>query len=116
MSTTYQWQVEWMECVPAQDALANVVITAGWRCTASEIVNERAYQASAYGTVSLPAPDPQAFTAYDSLTESQVLAWIHANGVDAAAAEASLATQLQQQITPPTVKPVLPWHTQPPVE
>jgi hypothetical protein len=49
------------------------------------------------------------FTPYAQLTESQVLGWIWANGVDQTATEAAVAQQIQNQINPPVVTPPLPW-------
>jgi len=38
-----------------------------------------------------------------------VLGWVYANGVDQAAVEAALATNIADQVNPPVVTPPLPW-------
>jgi len=38
-----------------------------------------------------------------------VLGWIWANGVDKAATEAAVQTQIDNQINPPIITPTLPW-------
>ena len=59
------------------------------------------YTASSYGTCGF-TPDPSAsdWTAYDSVTEAEVLGWCWANGVDQEAIEASLQADIDLQITP----------------
>jgi hypothetical protein len=49
------------------------------------------------------------FVPYNQLTEQTVLGWVWANGVDQAATEAAVQTQLDNQINPPVVTPKLPW-------
>jgi hypothetical protein len=74
------------------------VVVAHWRV--SEVDGD--YSASAYGTVGF-APDASAsdFVAYDSLTESAVLAWVH-ESVDKDAVEAALTADIAAQKTPTT--------------
>ena len=105
MATQFTWIIEWMQCKPVEGNLQDVVITAGWRCSG---VDEN-YSASVYGTCSFPSPgDP--FTPYADLTQDQVLGWCWANGVDKAAYDASIQTQIDQQINPPYIQPPLPWQ------
>jgi hypothetical protein len=49
------------------------------------------------------------FTPYDQLTQEQVLGWCWANGVDKTATEANVQSQIDNQISPPTIQPPLPW-------
>lgn len=99
-----EWKIEWMQCKPAEGLLTDVVITAGWRCTATD----QGRSVSAYGSVSFSAPgDP--FTPYADLTETQVLGWVWDNGVDKAEVEANLGRQLADLINPPVVQYPLPW-------
>ena len=65
---------------------------------------------SAYSTCSVPAPSGSAFTPYADLTQEQVLGWIWANGVDQAATEAAVQSQIDSQISPTVVTPPLPWQ------
>jgi hypothetical protein len=49
------------------------------------------------------------FIPYQDLTLDIVLGWIWANGVDKAATEAAVQTQIDNQINPPVISPQLPW-------
>ena len=106
MSATIIWVIEWMQCKPTEGSLTDVVVTAGWRCNGVQ----DAYNATSYGTASFPMPEGS-FTPYDQLTQDQVLGWCWANGVDKDATEASVQTQIDNQINPPIVQPPLPWAT-----
>ena len=81
------------------------VIVAHWRVT--EVDGD--YSASAYGTCSF-TPDASAsdFVPYADLTESVVLGWCWANGVDQTEVEASLAANIAEQKNPVTEAGV-PW-------
>ena len=74
------------------------VTVAHWRVT--EVDGD--YTASSYGTVGFtPDADDPSFVAYDSLTEADVLAWVHAE-VDQAATEAALTAKIEADKNPVT--------------
>ena len=76
------------------------VTVAHWRVTEEETVGDDTFTASAYGTVGFtPDSDDPSFVAYDSLTEADVLAWVHAE-VDQAATEAALTANIEAQKNP----------------
>ena len=80
------------------------VTVAHWRVTESETVGTGddavTYTASAYGTVGFtPDADADGFVAYDDLTESAVLAWVH-ESVDQDATEAALTANIEAQKNP----------------
>ena len=78
------------------------VTVAHWRVTESETVGDETFTASAYGTVGFtPDADDPLFVAYDSLTEADVLAWVHAE-VDQAATEAALTAKIEADKNPVT--------------
>lgn len=84
------------------------VTVAHWRVTEEETVGDVTYTASAYGTCGFtPDPDASDFIAYDSLTESTVLGWVHAE-VDQSATEAALTANIAEQKTP-TSADGMPW-------
>ena len=104
MTVTCTWTVEQMWCYPQAEGQTDVVFNIAWRVTGTQ----DQYTATAYGTCTVPGPgDP--FTPYDQLTQDQVLGWVWANGVDKDAYEASMASQIANQINPPVVTPPLPW-------
>ena len=78
------------------------VTVAHWRVTESETVGDDTFTASAYGTVGFtPDADDPSFVAYDSLTEADVLAWVHTE-VDQAATEAALTAKIEADKNPVT--------------
>ena len=110
MSATITWVIEYMQCKPTEGSYTDVVITAGWRCNGAETANSVDYTSTVYGTASFPMPEGS-FTPYADLTQDQVLGWCWANGVDKTATEASVQTQIDNQINPPIIQPPLPWAT-----
>jgi hypothetical protein len=78
-----------------------LVTIAHWRVNAVD----GEHSAGAYGTVGFERGDT--FTAYDSLTEAQVIAWVK-DKLDVEAIEASLAAQIALQKAPVTATGV-PW-------
>jgi len=81
------------------------VIVAHWRAT--DVDGD--YSASSYGTCGFTYDASASdFTPYDSLTESQVLGWCWANGVDQDAIEASLTAKIEADKNPTQANGV-PW-------
>ena len=105
MTNTYTWLVEWMSCYPQYEGETDVVFTVGWRCNATD----GTFRATQYGSVSVPYVASNPYTPYADLTQAQVQGWVWANGVDQAAVEAALATNIASQVTPTVVTPPLPW-------
>lgn len=105
MANTYTWLVEYMSCYPEAEGETDVVFVVGWRCNATD----GTYNATQYGTVSVTYVAGEPYTPYADLTEVQVQGWVWANGVDQAAVEAALDTNIANQVNPPVVTPPLPW-------
>jgi hypothetical protein len=106
MANTYTWTVTSMDCYPQEDGNTDVVFTVHWTCSGTD----GTYNGSVYSTCSVPLT-AGTFTPYAQLTQSQVLGWIYANGVDQTATEAAVAQQIANQVNPPVVTPPLPWVT-----
>jgi hypothetical protein len=104
MATTFNWQVSRLDCIPQTPEGQDYVVTAHWTCNGTD----GTYNGSVYSTCSFPVVQGS-FTPYDQLTQDQVLGWCWANGVDKAATEAAVQTQINNQIDPPIVTPPLPW-------
>jgi len=106
---TTVWQISQMERTLADGG----VVVCHWRANASETVGTGddavTYSASSYGTAGF-SPDPTApdYTPYADVTESQVLDWVWADGVDKDAIEASLAANVEAQKNPTQASGV-PW-------
>ena len=78
-----------------------LVTTAHWRVDAVD----GEHSAGSYGSVGFERGDT--FTAYEALTESQVIAWVKEK-LDVEAMEASLAAQIEDKKNPVTAVGV-PW-------
>ena len=103
---TTQWTIAQLERTTADGG----VTIAHWRATATETVGEDTFSASSYGTAGF-SPDPSSpdYTPYADVTESQVLDWVWADGVDKDATETSLQANIDGQINPVTASGV-PWN------
>jgi len=95
--TTFNWTISTLE----RELSDGGVIVAHWRCTASETVGEDTFSASSYGTAGFTydASSPD-FVPYADLTESQVLGWVWADGVDKDATEEALAAKIEADKNP----------------
>ena len=100
---TITWTITAMDCSTTEQN-PDTVIVCHWTCAGTD----GTYNASIYSTCSVPSPTGS-FTPYADLTQSQVLDWCYANGVDKTATEAAVEAQLQAQINPPVVVLPLPW-------
>ena len=107
MTTTTTWTVTAMDAYPQEDGNTDVVFNVHWTCSGTD----GTYSGSVYSTCSVPLSGEGTFTPYQDLTQSQVLGWIWANGVDQTATEAAVDQQIQNQINPPIIQPPLPWVT-----
>lgn len=114
MSATITWVIEYMQCKPAEGSYTDVVVTAGWRCNGVQTANSSTYYATNYGTSSFSVPaSGGSFTPYDQLTQSQVLGWCWADGVDKTTVEEHVQAAIDVQINPPIVQLPLPWYVPP---
>lgn len=102
---TYNWTISVLNCIPQTAEGADYVVTAHWRLTGTD----GTYTGQVYSTCSFPVESKPDFTPFNQLTQQQVLGWIWTNGVDKDSAEAAVAQQIQNQITPPITTPALPW-------
>jgi hypothetical protein len=107
MSQTINWIVEQMDCYPTAEGQTNVVFTVHWRANA----NENPYSATSYGSVGVAYEAGSSYTPFVDLTQDQVVGWVKAalGDEEVARIEAALAADIANQITPPVVKPPLPW-------
>jgi len=104
--TTFNWVVTALNCLPNAPEGQDYVINVHWTCNGTD----GTYNASVYSTCSLPVVQGTTFVPYQDLTLETVLGWIWANGVDKAATEAAVQTQIDNLINPPVVTPPLPWN------
>ena len=97
---TFTWNIAQLE----RNTSDNGVVVAHWRCTGVDGDNST----DAYGTASF-TPDPSAddFIAFESLTQADVLGWVHAE-VSQEDTEAAIQAALNEMATPSTAEGV-PW-------
>lgn len=110
--TTITWKIEQLTCYPEVDNYVDVVFSAAWRVNGERTEGDKTYYSTVYGTQSLNPYTPKTpFTPYNELTEPQVTGWVQSAMGDAqvAAINANIEKQIQDQITPTTVTPPLPW-------
>ena len=117
MSATINWTIDWMSAsTQTINGHQEVVLTAGWRATGTEAntaTPPETFTNSIYGTCTFPEPaEGGSFTPYAQLTQSQVIGWCWANGVNQEATETAINNNLASQINPATIQPPLPWVTQ----
>ena len=105
MSATFNWVISTTEYDLQPADMDGAIIVAHWRCNASQ----DDYSATSYGTAGF-SPDPSSpdYTPYADVTESQVLDWIWADGVDKDATETSLQANIDLQKNPTQASGV-PW-------
>jgi len=101
------WSIDWMKAsTQTINGHQEVVLECGWRCMG----NEDNYTTGIYGTCTFPEPaEGGSFTPYAQLTQSQVIGWCWANGVNQEATETAINNNLNLQINPLVIQPALPW-------
>jgi len=84
------------------------VITAHWRCTATDNTGEEPISAGCYGSCSFePDPTSESFIPFDQLTEEIVLGWVYGL-VDKEVMEQNCNEKLDKLLNPERVAG-LPW-------
>jgi hypothetical protein len=115
--TTFTWSITSMETsTQTIDGYTDVVLTAQWMCFGTETTGSPAkvYNANANGTCSFPIPaSGGTFTPYPQLTQTQVLDWCYANGVDQTQIESVVQTTIDNLTNPTQEQMPLPWQTFP---
>lgn len=107
MAITYTWSFPTLTAYPQEAGKTDVVYTVHWVLTGTD----GTYTGSVYGTVGVTYEAGSPFTPYADLTEAQVQGWTEAalGAEQVASLEASIASQIQQQITPTSVDLPPPW-------
>tara|TARA_R100000458_G_scaffold56408_2_gene61288 strand:+ start:2733 stop:3095 length:363 start_codon:yes stop_codon:yes gene_type:complete len=114
---TLTWKVDTMTVTYAEGGLSDVVTIIAWRVTATDgtFVDPdgatRPLSASTVDSIEITPPDPNNFTPYNNITESQAVGWVKdALGDDrVAAVEAQVSSAVEEKKTPTSGTPPLPW-------
>ena len=97
-----------MDCVPQDGDLTDFVVNVHWSRNATEVVNEKEYFASVYGSQSFSKDDVTNFIPYEDLTYEIVCGWLDGS-MDVEALDLNLDAQIENQVNPPIVVLPLPF-------
>jgi hypothetical protein len=71
--TTFNWTISAVERAVSLDELSDVIQTVHWRYRGTD---ENGITAETYGATPIGEPNPQDFTPWDEVTESDVIGWL----------------------------------------
>ncbi len=97
--TTFNWTISATERAVNLDGLSDVIQVIHWRYRGTD---ENGVTAETYGATAVGAPNPQDFTPYDGITESDVIGWLE-DILDVPSMQTSLEAQIALIITPTTI-------------
>jgi len=103
MANTYHFKINAVDAHVSQDGLENVVYNVHWSYIGE---NENGNVASQIGVQHVPNVDPDNFTAFDQLTQADIIAWIEPqlnveefqSNLDAQLAELAAPTKVTLQV------------------
>jgi hypothetical protein len=104
-----KWVINQMDCVPKDGDLTDFVVNVHWNRNAIEIVNEKEYFASVYGSQSFSKDEVTNFIPYENLTYEIVCEWLDSS-LDVEALDANLDAQIENKVNPPIVTLPLPFE------
>ena len=108
--STIVWNISAMNCCPQAEGQTNVVFAVHWTCSGTQEVDGKTYDGSVYSACGVTYAAESTYIPYANLTKEDVLGWIWASGVDKDATEAAVQKQIDTEINPPVITPVLPWQ------
>ena len=111
------WQIDGLIVSPQINSFIDVVVAANWRIFAEE----NGVRGTSHGRVNFPPPEGDKFTAYENLTEAEILSWVWEIGATTdpdfpwskQIAEQQAIAALNAQRAAVTERP-LPWAPPPP--
>ena len=101
MAITYKWSINQMNAHIEAEGEQNVIFTVHWTYSGSEEVSGKTYQASQIGAQSFTYVKGEPFVPYADTEdfENLVISWLE-GALDVPAMAASIAAQIQKEITP----------------
>lgn len=107
MATTFEWNIENIECVLGDDGVTKVAkfVHYTYTATSSEVDSDgNSYQAQAIGPAILDAPSPDTFIDFENLTKQNVIDWILDSTLSTEEElQESLQEGIDEQINPPFI-------------
>jgi hypothetical protein len=104
----YTITVNNMEVITTLDGLTDVVSTIEFQVDTETVIADNIYAVTGREFVTIPYPNPESFTPYDQLVESEVVAWIESNYPVEDLID-RLITLLRNQVIPHTRILTPPW-------
>ena len=111
MANTYAWTINKLDVRPTQDSLSDVVYNIHWTYTATSDQLDpdgNPYTAEAIGTSGVGEPNPNDFTEFANLTQSQVEGWLAMDG-SIANINDHVDSMIEEKITPASEAKDVPW-------
>ena len=101
MAITYKWTINQMNAHIESDGEQNVIFTVHWTYSGSEEVSGKTYQASSIGAQGFTYVAGEPFVPYADTEafEAVVIGWLE-GALDIPSMSASIAAQIQKEITP----------------
>ena len=101
MAISYKWTINQMNAHIESEGEQNVIFTVHWTYSGSEEVSGKTYQASSIGAQSFTYVAGEPFVPYADTEafEAVVIGWLE-GVLDVPAMSASIAAQIQKEITP----------------
>lgn len=105
----FAWAVKQLNVIPTKDQHSDVVHSVAWEVTGSDGKDST----STSGALSINTDVTENFTAYENLTEAQVLSWVFAalgqDGKQRAEDQVQLVLESKRSIVAIVPKSSLPW-------
>ena len=101
MAITYKWTINQMNAHIESEGEQNVIFTVHWSYSGSEEVSGKMYQANSIGAQSFTYVKGEPFVPYADTEafEDVVIGWLE-GALDVPSMAASIAAQIQKEITP----------------
>ena len=120
MAITYKWDIPAMNAHIQAEGEENVIYTVHYRYTGSEEANGKTYSSTNIGTQGYAYVAGEPFTPYENTEafEAIVIGWLE-DSLDVEQMQASIAANIQSQITPVNEDLYFTWQNsapEPPVE
>jgi len=114
MAISYKWTINQMNAHIESDGEQNVIFTVHWTYSGSEEVSGKTYQASSIGAQSFTYVAGEPFVPYADTEafELVVIGWLE-GALDVPAMSASIAVQIQKEITPVNEDLYFTWQNPP---
>lgn len=108
---TYNWTFSGFDCKLNEEGLQDVVTTVHWRYRGTD---EDGITSELYGAQGVGEPNPDAFTPFPDLVQSQVIGWMESM-LDMEAMKENISNQISLIKNPIQVTLSAPWDTQSPI-